>query len=207
MFSLSDAFDVEKQLRLGFSLPLPMIYSLTLETALLVVGIALVTGHLAALSFGSFVQRHLRAFPRSVPSGVLLFVAAAGWFAGLVAFTDLGEFSSMRSKFLLFTVVGAGLMLRFVQEFLSVRALGMLLLLAAEPLLEACWMRQETGRLWLVGLVYGWIVAGLFFIGTPYVLRDAIHWASAAGWRWKAVCISGIAYGVLLLATRSAMGV
>ena len=180
-----------------------MIYSLTLETALLVVGIALVTGHLAAFFFGSFVQRHLRAFPRSVPSGVLLFVAAAGWFAGLVAFTDLGEFSSMRSKFLLFTVVGAGLMLRFVQEFLSVRALGMLLLLAAEPLLEACWMRQETGRLWLVGLVYGWIIAGLFLIGMPYLLRDAIAWVTAAPIRWKAASLAGMGYGVLLLAVRA----
>ena len=98
-------------------------------------------------------------------------------------------------------------MLRFVLEFLSVRALGMLLLLVAEPLLEASWMRQETGRLWLVGLVYGWIVAGLFFIGTPYVLRDAIEWVGAAAWRWRFVCVAGIAYGVLLLATRSAMGV
>ncbi len=194
-------------MRLGFSLRFPMIYSLTLETALLVVGSALLIGHLVALVFGTFVQKQLRAFPRSVPAGVVLFIAAAGWFAGLVAFTDLGEFSSMRSKFLIFTLVGSLLMLRFVLEFLSVRALGMLLLLVAEPLLEASWMRQETGRLWLVGLVYGWIVAGLFFIGTPYVLRDAIEWVGAAAWRWRFVCVAGIAYGVLLLATRSAMGV
>lgn len=183
-----------------------MIYSLSLETALLVVGCALFLGHLVALLFGATLQRHLRAFPRSVPAGVVLFVVAAAWFAGLVAFTDLGEFSSMRTKFLIFTVLGAVLMLRFVQEFLSVRALGMLLLLAAEPLLESAWMRPEVVRLWLVGLVYGWIVAGLFFIGTPYVLRDAISWITASGARWKAASCLGMSYGVLLIFLRSTLG-
>jgi len=198
-------FGVEKLERLGFSPQLPMIYSLKLETALLVVGCALVFGHLAALFFGAALQKQLRAFPRSVSAGVALFVAASAWFAGLVAFTDLGEFSSMRTKFLVFTVLAAVLMLRFVLEFLAVRALGMLLLLVAEPLLEAAWMRPESGRLWLVGLVYGWIVAGLFFIGTPYVLRDGIGWLTASAARWKAASFAGIAYGILLLATRVAL--
>ena len=183
-----------------------MIYSLSLETALLVVGCALILGHLAAFIFGTQLQKQLRAFPRSVPAGVVLFVAAAGWFAGLVAFTDLGEFSTMRSKFLIFTVVGAVLMLRFVQEFLAVRALGMLLLLVAEPLLESAWMRPESGRLWLVGLVYGWIVAGLFFLGTPYVLRDAIAVVTASAARWRAAAFLGIAYGTVLLLTRARLG-
>lgn len=140
-----------------------MIYSLTLETALLWVGLALLLGHVFALLFGRAIQERLRAFPRSETAGIVLFVVASAWFGGLVALTDLGEFSPMRSKFLIFTVVGAMLMLRFVREFLAVRALGMLLLLVAEPLLESAWMRPEQGRLWLVGLVYVWIVSGLFF--------------------------------------------
>jgi hypothetical protein len=183
-----------------------MIYSLTLETALLVVGSVLLIGHVIALLFGAAAQNLLRSFPRSLPAGVALFVAASAWFAGLVAFTDLGEFSSVRSKLLFLTVLAAVLMLRFVQEFLAARALGMLLLLIAEPLLESAWMRPESGRLWLVGLVYGWIVAGLFFIGTPYVLRDFIAWVTASGGRWRAASVAGIAYGALLLATRASLG-
>lgn len=180
-----------------------MIYSLTLETALLWVGLALLLGHVFALLFGRAIQERLRAFPRSETAGIVLFVVASAWFGGLVALTDLGEFSPMRSKFLIFTVVGAMLMLRFVREFLAVRALGMLLLLVAEPLLESAWMRPEQGRLWLVGLVYVWIVSGLFFIGTPYVLRDAIQWVVGADWRWRVSAFAGILYGTLLLATRA----
>jgi len=180
-----------------------MIYSFSLETALSVVGLLLLFGHLAALLKTSFLQSALRAFPRSPTAGFILFVLAAVWFTGLVAFTDLGEFSSMRPKFLLFAVAGTVLTLRFVREFLAVRALGMLLLLVAEPLLEAAWMRPETGKLWLVGLVYGWITAGLFLIGMPYLLRDAIAWVTAAPIRWKAASMAGMGYGVVLLAVRA----
>jgi hypothetical protein len=180
-----------------------MIYSFSLESALLAVGLLLLAGHLAALFFEGAVRRLLLAFPRSGAAGNILFCLAAVYFGSLVAWTDLGEFTPMRPKFLAVTAIACLLTLRFVQEFLSVRALGMLLLLVAEPLLEAAWMRPESGRLFLVGLVYVWIIGGLFCIGMPYLLRDAITWVAAAGWRWKAAVWAGIAYGVLLLGVRS----
>ncbi|MEI6871980.1 MAG: hypothetical protein WCL08_06825 [Verrucomicrobiota bacterium] len=182
-----------------------MIYSLSLETALFVVGSLLLVGHVAALLKASVVQGALRAFPRSLVAGFVLFSVAAVWFIGLVALTDLGEFSSMRPKFLLFAVLGAVLTLRFVREFLAVRALGMLLLLVAEPLLESAWMRPEVSRLWLVSLVYAWIVAGLFFIGMPYVLRDAVAWVTGTSGRWRAAVVAGVAYGILLLGVRATL--
>lgn len=180
-----------------------MIYNLSLETALLVVGGGLVASHVLALLLASSLQQKLQGFPRSVSAGVLLFVAATLYFLWLVATTDLGEFSPMRGKFLALTSLASLLTLWFVREFLAVRALGMLLLLAAEPLLESAWMRPETSRLWLVGLVYGWIVCGLFLIGMPYLLRDAIGWVTGAAWRWRAAALAGIAYGVLLLGVRA----
>ena len=182
-----------------------MIYSLSLETDLLLVGSLLLVGHAAALLKAPALQTALRAFPRSPAAGFVLFTAAAVWFTGLVAFTDLGEFSSMRPKFLLFTVLGTVLTLRFVREFLAVRALGMLLLLVAEPLLESAWMRPEVSRLWLVGLAYAWIVAGLFFIGMPYLLRDAVAWLTATPLRWRAAALAGAAYGILLLGVRATL--
>ena len=180
-----------------------MIYSLSLETAMLGVGLFLILSHLPALFGASSVQRHLKQFPRSTPAGAVLFTAAAGWFFWLLYSTDLGEFSSMRGKFLMFTGVAYVLTLRFGMEFLSVRALGMLLLLVAEPLLESAWLRPETGRLWLVALVYLWIVCGLFFIGTPYILRDLISWASGSALRWKAAALAGIVYGTILIGVRA----
>lgn len=179
-----------------------MIYSLTLETALLLVGSLLVVSHLLALAWPDAIQAKLRALPRSLPAGVALLTISAAWFGALVAYTDLGDFTSMRRTFLILTGAAYVLTLRFVSEFLAVRGLGMVLLLVAEPLLEAAWLRPETGKLWLVSLVYIWIVCGLFFIGTPYVLRDAIAWAQRSALRWKAATFGGIAYGALLLFIR-----
>jgi hypothetical protein len=109
----------------------------------------------------------------------------------------------MRGKFLIMTVVAYVLTLRFGMEFLSVRALGMLLLLAAEPLLESAWLRPETARLWLVTLVYVWILGGLFLIGTPYILRDLISWVSSSTLRWRMTALAGILYGAILIGVRA----
>ena len=60
--------------------------------------------------------------------------------------------------------IGYGLVLRFVGEFLAVRALGILCLLAAEPLLDAAFLRYEPSRLLLTVLAYLLILAG-FILG------------------------------------------
>ena len=88
----------------------------------------------------------------------------------------------------------------FVPDFLAVRALGMLALLVAEPLLEAAFLREEQVRLLLVVLVYVWIIAGMFWVGMPYTLRDQISWVSATEKRWRAAAFAGLAYGALLCA-------
>jgi hypothetical protein len=78
----------------------------------------------------------------------------------------------------------------------------MLVLLAAEPLLEAAWLRPEVSRLLLVTLVYVWITFALFWIGMPYTLRDQIDWVLRVPARWKIGCFAGIAYGAALLISR-----
>src|SRR6266480_3049969 len=83
--------------------------------------------------------------------------------------------------------IGYALVLRFVDEFLAVRALGILCLLAAEPLLEAAFFRYETSRLFLTALAYLLIVAGLFWVTMPYLLRDQINWSAKSNTRWRTV--------------------
>ena len=51
---------------------------------------------------------------------------------------------------------------------------GILCLLAAEPLLEAAFLRPETSRLLVTMLAYLMIVVGLFWVTMPYLLRDQI---------------------------------
>ena len=112
---------------------------------------------------------------------------------------DLGEFSPLRGPMLFGIAAGAVLAWLFVEEFLAARALGMLLLLAAEPLLESAVLRGEPSRLLLTVLAYAWALAGLFFVGMPYLLRDLLGWFVANPLRWKISCLGGIAYGAALV--------
>ena len=76
----------------------------------------------------------------------------------------------------------------------------MLALLAAEPLLEAAFMRHETSRLLLVLLAYVWIINGLFWVGMPWLMRDQIAWVTAKIQRYRAAVLAGALYsGALIL--------
>jgi len=176
-----------------------MIYPLKLETALVLVGLFLIAAHAFALLKPRMVQDWLRVFPRSRKWGQMLVTVAAAWFFALVWIMDLGEFSTWRQTVLIATPVAWLLTLKYVDEFLAVRALGMVTLLAAEPLLEAAFLRPEQSRLFLVSLVYVWIVFAMFWVGMPYTLRDQIGWITGGQKRWRAAALAGVAYGVLLL--------
>ena len=191
-------------LALSSALPLAayMIYSLSLETAMLVLGVVMVLAHGSALLWPDAVKKGLQEFPRSAFWGGLLLVAAALWFWWLVSTMDLGEFSNWRRTLKIGTPIAAVLAWMYVQEFLAVRALGTIVLLGAEALLESAWMRPELERLWMVTLVYIWITAALFWVGMPYTLRNQIHWLCAKRNRWVCAAAGGVAYGAILLISR-----
>ena len=176
-----------------------MIYPLDLKIALLLVGVLLIATHACALLQPRATQDFLKALPRSRAMGTLLLVLATVWAWLLVKNIDLGEFTNWQPRVLIGIPVAAVLAWMYVEEFLAARALGMLVLLAAEPLLESAFLRPELSRLWLVSLVYVWIVAALFWVGMPYTLRDQIAWVSKNEGRWKTAALVGIGYGVVLL--------
>jgi hypothetical protein len=177
-----------------------MIYKswLTLKPAMLAVGVLLIAMHALALILMKESQKWLREFPRNREAGVTLSIAAGAWFFFLVKLMDLGDFDAWRGVVLVGTPIAVALAIAFIPDFLAVRALGTLALLAAEPLLEAAFLREERLRLLLVALVYAWIVAGMFWVGMPYTLRDQITWVSASEKRWRAAAFAGLAYGALL---------
>jgi len=176
-----------------------MTYHLSLQTVGWIVGGLLVVSHLIGFLESNAVRKFLRSFPRSRPAGILLTVIAAVWAFLLVANIDLGEFTQWRTTILVFIVAAAFLSIRYVDEFLAVRAAGMIALLAAEPVLEATFLRPETGRLLLNVLAYAYATAGLFWVGMPYIMRDQINWLTSSNGRWRAAALVGILYGAAIL--------
>ena len=111
----------------------------------------------------------------------------------------MGEFASFRRPLLFALPCGFVLVLKFVDEFLAVRALGILCLLAADPLLEAAFLRPEVSRLLVTVLAYLLIVAGLIWVTMPYLLRDQISWSTRDSARWRILSGAGLLFGAAIL--------
>lgn len=177
-----------------------MIYNLDLKTVGIVIGALLVLLSLPGFIKPGLVQDWLKRLPRSRVAGILLLTAALVWSFWLLATMEMGEFSSFRRPLLIILPIGYVSVIRFVDEFLSVRALGILCLLAAEPMLEAAFFRYETSRLFLSVLAYILIIAGLFWVTMPYLLRDQINWSTQSNTRWRVVHGLTAVYGIAILA-------
>jgi len=176
-----------------------MIYPhLDLRIVSLLAGLWLILSHGFALVWPGRMQRWLRKFPRSKGAGAVLLVVDAVWALVLIETMDLGEFSHLRVMLLGVIVVATFLTFRYVDEFLSVRALGILLLLVAEPLIEAAFLKPQEGRLLLVGFAYLLAVLGMVWVGLPYLLRDQIDWFRSSKAVWSAAALAGVIYGGLL---------
>ena len=175
-----------------------MIYHLSLYTAGVIAGAFLVVLGLFGLIKPGFAQI-VKQFPRSRVAGVVLLTICLAWTFWLVATIQMGEFSSFRRPLLIALPIGYVLTLFFVDEFLAVRALGILCLLAAEPLLDAAFLRYETSRLLVTVFAYLLIVAGLFWVAIPYVLRDQINWSARSISRWRCLHAIALIYGGVIL--------
>jgi hypothetical protein len=176
-----------------------MIYDLSLQTGGFIAGIVLILLSMPGLVKPGPVQNWLKRFPRSFIAGVVLLTLTLVWSFWLLATMEMGEFSSFRRPLMIVLPIGYVLVLRFVEEFLAVRALGILCLLAAEPLLEAAFFRYETSRLFVTALAYLLILAGLLWVTMPYLLRDQINWSARSNTRWRTLHAVAAAYGIAIL--------
>lgn len=174
-----------------------MIYHLSLHAAGLVAGVLL--AGLSLLAFFSPLRALLPRFPRSRTAGAALLTVDLVWSVWLLATMEMGEFSTFRRPLLIILPIGYFLVLKFVDEFLAVRALGILCLLAAEPLLDAAFLRPEMSRLLVTVLAYLMIVAGLFWVTMPYLLRDQISWSAKTTGVWRMVAGVGLIFGLAIV--------
>jgi hypothetical protein len=177
-----------------------MIYHLSLQTAGLIAGLFLLLISVPGLIKPELARGFAQRLPRSRVAGFVLLTVDLFWSLWLLATMEMGEFSGFRRPLLIILPVGFFLVLRFVDEFLAVRALGILFLLAAEPLLDAAFFRNETSRLLVTGFAYFLIVIGMFWATMPYLLRDQISWSAGKPWRWRLTHGLVLLYGAAILA-------
>ncbi len=166
----------------------------------LLVGIWLVASHLFALLKPDVVKPWLLRFPRNESVGTAIVVVCFAWAFVIWSCMDLGEFFKLeRTVQIVIAAMCVGVVL-YVKEFLAVRALGFLLILAAAPMLESAFLKEPSTRLLLVVFAYAIAVAGMFWVGMPYLLRDLIKWILEKENRYKIGAVAGAIYGLVMAA-------
>jgi hypothetical protein len=182
---------------------------LSLFSVGLILGLALIAVHLFMLARPQLAQGFLKSFPRNAALGQVLLGLGLAWFWLLVApasmgtlgalAMDLGEFNNAKPLLRILIPITMILVVISVRDFLAVRALGVLGLLAAAPLLESAFLKDPVTRLLVPIYAYGLLTASLFWVGMPYLFRDAVNWVTAESKRWNAMVLAGLAYGLALV--------
>lgn len=175
----------------------------------LALGIVLVLGHVLMLLQVERGMEFARNFSRNDRLGQVLLYVGIAWFwllclpkssvLGFLSMSFGDEFNGLKPILVFGLPVLAVLVVRSMQDFLAVRALGLLGLQAAMPLLGAAFLKDPQSRLLVPTYAYAMIVASLFMVGKPYLFRDVIVWVTARASRWKMSAVLGILYGVAVV--------
>jgi hypothetical protein len=173
-------------------------------------GLWLVGLHALMLVKAEAVQGFLKKFPRNQQLGQILVGVGLIWFWLIVQpegkgvinslAMDLGDqFNALKPYLRIGVPVCIVLVSISIKEFLAVRALGLLGLMVAAPLLESAFLKDPSSRLLVPIFAYILIVKSLYWVGMPYLFRDAVTWATASDSRWKLLCFGGLGYGIAVL--------
>ncbi len=180
-----------------------------LFTAGLLLGLWLIGSHALMLAKPALVQGWLKKFPRNVLSGQIILGISLAWFWLLIAPEGMGNLSALRMnlgefdniKPVLRLLVPASLVLVSisVRDFLAVRALGVLGLMIAAPLLEAAFLKDPTSRLLIPIFAFVLLTKSMFWVGMPFLFRDSVTWVTATSTRWYLASLLGLVYGIATL--------
>jgi hypothetical protein len=133
-----------------------------------------------------------RKFPRNLPAGVALMLLGTAWFVWNVNIEPIADFSSFKPYMMAGFVAVGVLSCLFVQDFLAVRGLAVVLLLLGKLMVDTG--RPHLGQSPFVLVIQAWayvlVLAGIWFTVTPWRLRDLIEWATASEARTR--LLSGV---------------
>ncbi len=165
-----------------------------------VISAANVPGLLAPDKFSAW----LRAFPRHKQIGYGLMLVDAVW-AMLIVFTgQYTDFWIFPERVIRVSVFILGplfyvAVIVYADQYLAARGLGVLLILAARPMLAAAFVEDSPARLVITVLAYAWVIAGMVFVAAPHRLRDAIGWSTRTIERLRLLCVIRFIFGLALV--------
>ncbi len=174
--------------------------TLNLSILAIVLGLGLGLPQVYGLMNPNGFAAAVRKFPRSLPWGYALMLLGTAWFLLNLSQESIADFAAWKNLlFLGFAAVGIGSCM-FVQDFLAVRGLAVVLLLLAKLMVDSG--RPHLAQTPLVLVLQAWayllVFAGIWLTVSPWRLRDALNWATANEKRIKLGCSIRLAFGLFV---------
>ena len=174
---------------------------MTLSHLSILLGLGLITPGIFGCARPAQLMAVLKKFPRNFAVGVTLMLLGTAWFVWNVNVEPIADFSVFKPYMLAgFTAVGV-LSCIFIQDFLAVRGLAVVMLLLAKLMLDTG--RPHLGESLFVPVFQGWayvfVVLGIWFTITPWRLRDLLEWATASEARTRLLSGARLAWAAFIL--------
>jgi len=164
-----------------------------------VVGAFMMLANLAIVLAPGPMRRLLLAFPRSRWPAWLLTAVDLCWVSWVVYHASLGRFDGLKPSLFLLTPLAFFLLVFYMDELLAPRALGGLLLLLANPMLNAARCHPSAWHFVMTVLAYVWVVAGMVLVLSPFRFRQTAAFATRTDARCRLGGLGRVALGLLLL--------
>jgi hypothetical protein len=169
-----------------------------LSTLAVVLGLVMALPQIYGLLKPAAFAAGVRKFPRSLPWGVGLMLLGTAWFVWYLNQESISDFAAWKPVLLAgFAAVGLASCI-YVQDFLAVRGLAVVLLLLAKLMVDTARWVQTDWRLVVVTWAYVLVVAGIWFTVWPWHLRDLLNWATANEKRVRIGSALRLAFGLFI---------
>jgi len=176
----------------------------SLFTFTLLAGLVLLAVGLPILIAPGKLEPVLRAFPRHRLTAMVTMLLGGGWFLWNISQLGQADFGDYKNILLLLfggTLVGSIL---YVQDFLAVRGVAILVLLSANVGLKSAFALYDIPeRLVLVSILYLFIVLAIYYGTLPFRMRDTVNWMYACPYRIRGLGLLFSLMGISLLVSAS----
>jgi hypothetical protein len=172
--------------------------AINLSTLSIVLGLLVAAINLYGLLVPAGFKNAARKLPRSTPWGILFMLWGTAWFMWNVSHESLSDFENLKPLlFVLFLGVGLGSCF-FVQDFLAVRGLAVLMLLLGKLMVDTERWAASDWRLVIAVWAYLLVIFGMWFTISPWRLRDFLFWATDTDSRIRLGSAARLAFGVFI---------
>jgi hypothetical protein len=174
---------------------------MTLSLLSILLGLGLGVPQVYGLARPAQLAAAARKFPRNLVAGIGLMLLGTAWFVWLVNNEPIADFSAAKPYMMAGFVAVGVLSCIFVQDFLAVRGLAVVLLLLGKLMVDTG--RPHLGDSPFVMVIQVWayvfVVAGIWFTITPWKLRDFVEWATATEARTRLLSGVRLAFAAFVL--------